>query len=102
MAEKTLDLATIFQNALTAYLREELPGKVKELQDQEGTKPPEMIPLRTVCQRTGLSWNYVRYEMLKNDKVKYIVLGKRNILVNWQSVIDYLNTGDGIPDQDHS
>ncbi len=53
---------------------------------------PVMLSIKETAQHTGLSAYFIR-NLVKVDKVKYVMAGKKT-LINLESVIDYLNTGD--------
>lgn len=82
-------LESIVKAAFREYLAEVLPQKAIEKESE----PPEMVTIREVCLRTGISYNCVRYRLIPQNRIKYIRAGRR-YLINWQSVIDCLNAGD--------
>ena len=51
---------------------------------------PEMLPIKEVSRRTGLSYNFIRSLCLRGE-VAHIRTGKK-YLVNFSLFIDYLNT----------
>ena len=60
---------------------------------------PEMIPIKEVCQRTGLSYNYLRTACLQG-KIAHIRAGSK-YLINFDRLIDYLNTSHGGDNDEH-
>jgi len=54
---------------------------------------PTMKTVDETAKLTGLSKYRIRMLVLQGDKIKYIRAGKK-ILVNVQSVAEYLNKGD--------
>lgn len=51
---------------------------------------PEMLPIKVISERTGLSYCYIRNLCLKGEIV-HIRAGNK-YLVNWNRFLDYLNT----------
>lgn len=54
---------------------------------------PEMLTIQEVSNRTKLSYDTIRRFCL-DGKIVYIKTGNK-FLVNWSSVLDYFNTGEG-------
>lgn len=52
---------------------------------------PEMLPLKDVSERTGLSYDCLRNMCLKGQVV-YIRAGNK-YLINWERFVDFLNGG---------
>lgn len=50
---------------------------------------PDMVTVRELANRTGLSENHIR-KLCKTDKIKYIRAGVK-YLINYDRFIDYLN-----------
>ena len=90
MAVGEINLADLVQTAITNLLKEEFSDQILA----QTQTCPEMISIRETAARSGLSEQFVRYELIPKGKVSYIMTGSKT-LVNWQSVINYLNTGDG-------
>lgn len=53
---------------------------------------PEMLTIKEVAARTGMSYDTIRNFCLEH-KVVYIKTGWK-YLINWQSVLDYFNHGE--------
>ncbi len=92
MTAGNVDLTSIVQEAITNLFREEFSDRLNTVAEEKNC--PEMISVREAIRRTGLAEQYIRYNLIPNDKIRYIKAGKRT-LINWQSMIDYLNKGDG-------
>lgn len=60
---------------------------------------PDMVTVKEAAKASGLAVYRVR-QLYKEGKVKYIACGKR-ILIQLQSLRDYLEKGDTPPDTDH-
>lgn len=46
----------------------------------------------------GLSKNYIR-QLCKQGKIACIRIGERKLLLNWNSLLEYLNTPQPIPEE---
>lgn len=55
---------------------------------------PEMLPLRTVSDRTGISYGAIRKLCLER-RIVHIRIG-RKYLVNYEKFLEYLNTGEEV------
>ena len=55
-------------------------------------KPPEMLQIKQVASRTGLSYYYIR-QLCLNEEIVFIRAGNK-YLVNYDRFIDYLNGND--------
>ena len=64
---------------------------VKRMQDRI---VPEMLPLQTVSDRTGISYGAIRNLCLER-RIVHIRIG-RKYLVNYEKFLEYLNTGEEV------
>lgn len=87
-------LETMLQDAVVQYFKTEMPEQIQAIQEKKSAEIPEMVTVKEVKTRTGLAENFIRYKLIGEGRVKYIRLGTKRILVNWQSVLEYLNSGD--------
>ena len=58
-------------------------------------KPPEMLPIKEVASKTGLSYYYIR-QLCLNEEIIFIRAGNK-YLINYDRFIDYLNGNDNRP-----
>lgn len=56
---------------------------------EEYGKPPEMLPIKEVSSRTGLSYYHIR-QLCLTEKIVHIRAGNK-FLVNYDRFMDYLN-----------
>lgn len=62
---------------------------------------PEMISLRKASERTGISYDWLR-KLCLMGKIVHIRAGGTKFLINYQKLVEYLNTGDqeeGVQDE---
>lgn len=57
-------------------------------------KIPQMVSVKKAAQMSGLPEHLVRFKLIPEGKIKYILAG-RKILVNFDSLVEYLQVGDG-------
>lgn len=57
---------------------------------------PEMLPIKEVASRTGLSYDYIRKLCIEN-RIVYVRAGVK-YLVNFQKFCEYLNKGESYDD----
>jgi len=57
------------------------------------TDLPMMLNIKDTAEMAGLAVHHVR-QLVKQGKVAYITSG-RKVLVNFDSMVDYLHAGDG-------
>ena len=55
---------------------------------------PEMIPIREVSARSGLSYDCLRKWCLQG-KIIYVRIGNGKFLINWNRFVEFLNTSHG-------
>lgn len=66
----------------------------------EALKIPQMLTLKEAVEKTGLSYNLLRAKALSGEIVS-IRAGKK-ILINFDKLIEYLNSGSIPPKQNES
>lgn len=54
----------------------------------------QMVTLKEASNRTGISYDRLR-KMCINGQIVYIKAGSK-FLLNWEKLVDYLNTGEGM------
>ena len=77
-------------DALAEYMRQYTEKAAAEAAEK---KPPRMWLIREASQETGLSESHIR-RLVHDNKIRYIRAGQRKILVNADSLIDFMNEGD--------
>lgn len=60
------------------------------------TQLPQMFTIKEIAEKVGLKIYFVRQLVLQN-KIKYVKAG-RKYLINLNSLIDFLNTGENQPE----
>ena len=58
----------------------------------ENLKTPIMLTIRETALKVNLPPYFIR-QLTKQEKIKYVKAGKK-FLINFQSLLNYLNTGD--------
>lgn len=60
-------------------------------------KIPDMRPIRAITKATGLSYDCIRKWCL-TGKIVHVRIGNGKFLVNFDKLIEFLNTSRGEPD----
>ena len=59
---------------------------------RQASKVPQMMPIREVAERVGMSYYFIR-QLCLQDKIIYVKAGNK-YLINFDRFIDYLNGGE--------
>ena len=72
-----------------------MPTESEEKQEHTtGEKIPEMVTIKEVSRRTGLSYDYLRKQCLQGN-LTHIRVGNGKYLINFDLLVDQLNTVRG-------